>query len=50
MAEKPETKKWLTEFGGDPWVVGPAEAQQQILKDIQDWAGYVRLANIEPKG
>jgi tripartite-type tricarboxylate transporter receptor subunit TctC len=50
MAEKPETKKWLTEFGGDPWVVGPAEAQQQILKDIKDWAGYVRLANIEPKG
>jgi len=50
MAEKPETKKWLTEFGGDPWIVGPAEAQEQMLKDVKDWATYVKLANIDPKG
>ncbi len=50
MAEKPETKAWLIEFGGDPWVVGPAEAQAQMLKDVKNWADYVRVANMEPKG
>jgi tripartite-type tricarboxylate transporter receptor subunit TctC len=50
MAEKPETKAWLIEFGGDPWVVGPAEAQAQMLKDVKNWANYVRVANMEPKG
>ena len=24
MAEKPETKEWLSNLGGDAWVVGPA--------------------------
>src|SRR3974390_895853 len=50
MADKPETKAWLSEFGGDPWVVGPAEAQAQMLKDIKNWAQYVQVANMEPKG
>jgi tripartite-type tricarboxylate transporter receptor subunit TctC len=50
MAEKPETKKWLTESYCDPWVVGPAEAQAQMLKDVKKWAEYVKLANLEPKG
>jgi tripartite-type tricarboxylate transporter receptor subunit TctC len=50
MAEKPETRKWLTEFGNDPWVVGPAEAQAQMLKDVKKWAEYVKLAKLEPKG
>jgi tripartite-type tricarboxylate transporter receptor subunit TctC len=50
MAEKPETKKWFTELGQDPWVVGPAEAQAQMLKDVKTWAEYVKLANLEPKG
>jgi tripartite-type tricarboxylate transporter receptor subunit TctC len=50
MAEKPEIRKWLTELGLDPWVVGPAEAQAQMLKDVKKWAEYVKLANLEPKG
>ncbi len=50
MAEKPETKEWLSNLGGDPWVVGPAEAQAQMLKDVKNWADYVRVANMEPKG
>ena len=50
MAEKPETKKWLTQSYCDPWVVGPAEAQAQMIKDIKDWAEWVKLANLEPKG
>ena len=50
MAEKPETKKWLADLGGDPWIVGPAEAQARMLADIKDWAGFVKLANLQPMG
>ena len=50
MAEKPETKSWLANLGGDSWVVGPAEAQRQMLQDIKDWAEFVRIANLEVKG
>lgn len=50
MAEKPETKKWLSDLGGDPWVVGPAEAQKRLQQDVKDWAEFVKIAGIEPKG
>jgi tripartite-type tricarboxylate transporter receptor subunit TctC len=50
MAEKPETKSWLANLGGDSWVVGPAEAQKQMLADIKNWAEFVKIANLEPKG
>jgi tripartite-type tricarboxylate transporter receptor subunit TctC len=50
MAEKPETKKWLADLGGDPWAVGPAEAQARMLEDIKDWAGFVKVANLPPQG
>lgn len=50
MADKPEARKWFTELGNDPWVVGPDEAQAQMLKDVKTWAEYVKLANLEPKG
>jgi len=50
MAELESTKKWLADFGGDPWVVGPAEAQKRMIQDIKDWAQFVKIAKIEPKG
>jgi len=50
MAQKPETKKWLSELGGDPWAVGPAEAQARMLQDVKEWAQYVKVAGMEPKG
>ena len=50
MAEKPETKKWLADLGGDPWIVGPAEAQARMLADIKDWAGFMKVANLQPQG
>lgn len=50
MAELPATKKWLANLGGDPWVVGPAEAQARLLEDIKNWADYVKVANIQPMG
>ena len=28
MAECRTTKKWLADFGGDPWVVGPREKRR----------------------
>ena len=50
MAELPATHKWLAEFGSDPFVLGADEAQKLLLKDIQDWGRYLKIANIEPKG
>jgi tripartite-type tricarboxylate transporter receptor subunit TctC len=50
MAEKPETKKWLADLGGDPWIASPAEAQARMLSDIKDWAGFVKVANLPPQG
>ena len=50
MAEKPETKKWLTELSCDPWVIGPADAQAQMIKDVKKWAEWIKLAHLEPKG
>ncbi|HVG51817.1 MAG TPA: tripartite tricarboxylate transporter substrate binding protein [Xanthobacteraceae bacterium] len=50
MAEKPETKAWLANLGGDSWIVGPAEAQKQMLEDIKNWAEFVKIAKLEVKG
>ncbi len=50
MAERPETKAWLTNLGGDPWVVGPAEAQKQLAADVKAWAEFIKIAGIEQKG
>jgi tripartite-type tricarboxylate transporter receptor subunit TctC len=50
MAQKPETKKWLADFGSDSWVVSPAEAQAAFLADVKNWANFVKIANMEPKG
>jgi tripartite-type tricarboxylate transporter receptor subunit TctC len=45
-----ETKKFLNSIGGDPWITTPEEGQARIAKDVDDWAGYVKTANIEPQG
>jgi len=45
-----DTRKFLNGFGGDPWVSGVEEGQARLLKDIHDWADYVRIAKIEPQG
>ena len=46
----PETAKFLTSFGGDPWVSTPEEGQARLLKDIKDWVEYVRIAKLQPQG
>ena len=45
-----ETKAFLNKFGADPWVASVDEAQARLLKDIQDWGEYVRVAKIQPQG
>ena len=32
-----DTNKFLGQFGGDPLVLTPADAQAKMLKDITDW-------------
>jgi tripartite-type tricarboxylate transporter receptor subunit TctC len=46
----PDTPKFLTGFGGDPWVSTPEEGQARLLKDIRDWEEYVRVAKLKPQG
>jgi tripartite-type tricarboxylate transporter receptor subunit TctC len=45
-----ETKQFLNQFGGDPNLSTPDEAQAALLQDIKDWEGYVRAARVEPQG
>ena len=45
-----EAKQFLNQFGGDPNVSTPDEAQAALLQDIKDWEGYVRAARVEPQG
>src|SRR5262249_12507505 len=44
-----ETRKFLKDFGGDPFINTPEVAQALFLKSIKDWGEYVRIAKIEPQ-
>jgi tripartite-type tricarboxylate transporter receptor subunit TctC len=45
-----ETRKFLASFGGDQLILPPDQAQALFLKEINNWADYVRLAKIVPSG
>lgn len=45
-----DAKIFLNRFGGDPWIASVDEAQSRLLKDIEDWREYVRIAKITPQG
>jgi tripartite-type tricarboxylate transporter receptor subunit TctC len=45
-----ETKKFLSNLGGDPLITTPEQAQAMLLKDIDNWHDYVRIAKITPQG
>ena len=49
MLEMEDTKKFLNQFGGDPFISTPEQAQALFIKDEKDWGEYVRLAKIEPQ-
>ena len=39
-----ETKKFLSNLGGDPLIRTPEEAQAMLVKDVENWREYVRIA------
>ena len=43
-----ETKKFLNNFGGDPYVNTPEQGQALLARDVKAWGDYVRRAGIEP--
>jgi tripartite-type tricarboxylate transporter receptor subunit TctC len=45
-----EATKFLNNFGGDTLITTPDQAQQMMLKDIDNWKDYVRIAKITPTG
>lgn len=45
----PDTKKFLTELGGDPFVSTPEEGQALFVSDERAWKNYVALAKIVPQ-
>ena len=44
-----ETRKFLNQFGGDPYISTPDEGQARMAQDIKDWEHYVKIAKIEPQ-
>jgi tripartite-type tricarboxylate transporter receptor subunit TctC len=49
VLETEETKKFLNQFGGDPFISTPEAGQALFIKDERNWAEYVKLAKIEPQ-
>ena len=45
-----ETRKFLSNLGGDPLIKTPDEAQAMLLKDVENWRDYIRIAKITPQG
>jgi tripartite-type tricarboxylate transporter receptor subunit TctC len=44
-----ETRKFLSNLGGDPLIKNPEEAQAMLAQDVANWREYVRIAKIEPQ-
>jgi tripartite-type tricarboxylate transporter receptor subunit TctC len=44
-----ETQTFLKNYGGDPWIATPEEAQARLVRDIADWGDYIRIAKLEPQ-
>jgi tripartite-type tricarboxylate transporter receptor subunit TctC len=44
-----ETRQFLAQFGGDPLIETPEAARARLIKDIDVWAEWVRLARIQPQ-
>jgi tripartite-type tricarboxylate transporter receptor subunit TctC len=45
-----DAKKFLNSVASDPWINTPDQAQAYMLRQVKDWADYVRIAKIEPQG
>jgi tripartite-type tricarboxylate transporter receptor subunit TctC len=49
VLEMEDTKKFLNQFGGDPFISTPEQGQALFIKDEKNWGDYVRLAKIDPQ-
>jgi len=45
-----ETRAFLNKFGTEPWLSTPEEGQAQMMKDLQIWPEYIRLAKLPLQG
>ncbi len=45
-----ETRQFMAKFGADTLIISPEEGQKRMIRDIDDWGGFVKLAKIEPQG
>jgi tripartite-type tricarboxylate transporter receptor subunit TctC len=50
VVSSPEGKAFLASIASDPWGSTAAEAQQFLMKEIEQWGDYVRIAKIERQG
>ena len=41
-----ETKVFLQKFGTDPWISTPEEGQARLMKDLEVWPEYIRIAKL----
>jgi tripartite-type tricarboxylate transporter receptor subunit TctC len=41
-----EVKKFLNNFGGDPFINSPEKGQEMFLKAIDDWKEFVKIAKL----
>jgi tripartite-type tricarboxylate transporter receptor subunit TctC len=44
-----DAKKFLNQFGGDPYISTPEEGQARLAKDVKDWEHFVKIAKIDPQ-
>jgi tripartite-type tricarboxylate transporter receptor subunit TctC len=44
-----ETKTFLNQFGGDPFISSPEQGQALLAKDVKAWESYIKLAKIDPQ-
>jgi len=49
VVSTPETKNFLNQFGGDPMIETMEQGQARLLRDIDAWKEYARIARIVPQ-
>ena len=49
MVQTDDTTRFLNSSGGDPFINTPEGGQKLLVKSINDWGGYVKLAKMEPQ-
>lgn len=45
-----ETRAFLMKFGTEPWISTPEEGQAQMMRDLQIWPEYIRIAKLPLQG